>query len=194
MSRQLTTVRQNKIKTFIVMAWNAPVDLKSLVRDYPGFPKEGIIFRDFGPALAEPAALRFIAEEFGRQFDMDEIDVVAGIESRGFILSALLGSAYGKGMVMIRKPGKLPGGTSRRSYQLEYGEGELEIQDGSVPDGARVLVCDDLLATGGTARAAGRLVEDVGGKVAGFAFVIELVGLDGSRAISDYNYRSLIQY
>lgn len=165
-----------------------------MITDHPDFPRKGIIFRDFGPVLRDPQALLFVAREFGRLFDMDKIDVVAGIESRGFVLSALLGARYGKGMVMIRKQGKIPGSTIRRSYQLEYGQGTLEIQEGAVSEGQAVLICDDLLATGGTARAAGELVRAAGGVVAGFAFIIELPGLGGAEAISGYEYRSLVQY
>lgn len=171
------------------------MDLKNTITNYPGFPKEGIVFRDFGPILQNPKMLAFVADEFSKYFDnMNEIDIVAGIESRGFIISTLLGARYNKGMIMIRKPGKLPGNIIKRSYQLEYGHSTLEIQTDSISKGQRVLVCDDLLATGGTAKAAGELVESAGGIVAGYAFIIELSSLNGSDVISKYNHKSLIQY
>jgi len=182
------------IKTFIDTAQTAAVDLKGMISNHPGFPKEGIVFRDFGPILADPQALAHVADEFGKKFDMAGVDILAGIESRGFIIATILGARYDKGMIMIRKPGKLPGSTKKRSYQLEYGHSSLEIQDESISRGQRVLICDDLLATGGTAKAAGQLVEDAGGVVAGFAFVIELAGLGGADAISGYDYGALVRY
>ena len=166
-----------------------------MITDYVGFPKKGIIFRDFGPILREPKALMFMTSEFGKHFDnMKQIDVMAGIESRGFITSTLLGATFNKGVIMIRKPGKLPGNTIKRSYELEYGQSELELQTNIISNGQRVLICDDLLATGGTAEAAGKLVESAGGIVAGYAFIIELTGLSGAKVISEYKYKSLIQY
>lgn len=166
-----------------------------MVTDHQGFPKKDIIFRDFGPVLQDPKALSFVADEFGRLFDnMSQIDVMAGIESRGFIISTLLGARYNKGIIMIRKPGKLPGNVIKRAYQLEYGHSTLEIQTDRITKGQRILICDDLLATGGTAKAAGELVESAGGIVAGYAFMIELAGLNGSDVISKYKQIALIQY
>lgn len=182
------------IKTFIDTAQTAAVNLKGMISNHPDFPKKGVMFRDFGPILADPQALAHVAGEFGKRFDMADVDILAGIESRGFIIATILGARYDKGMIMIRKPGKLPGGTKKRSYQLEYGHSSLEIQDESISRGQRVLICDDLLATGGTAKAAGQLVEDAGGVVAGFAFVIELAGLGGAAAISGYDYGALVRY
>ena len=173
------------------------MNLKEYISDHRGFPKEGIIFRDVGPLLRNPEALRYVADEFGKRFEMDSIDIMAGIESRGFIIATLLGLKYGKGIIMIRKPGKLPGSTASRSYQLEYGHSTLEIQTGIIKSDEkkkRVLVCDDLLATGGTATAAVGLVEDAGGIVAGIAFLIELSGLGGASAVSKYRCESLVQY
>lgn len=182
------------IKTFIVHASMTNMNLKSMISDYPGFPKEGIIFRDFSPILRDPAAMTFAADEFARYFDPGRIDLFAGIESRGFILSSALSSRYNRGMIMIRKAGKLPGSTIKRSYELEYGEGTLEIQTDAVSEGQKVMICDDLLATGGTARAAGELVESAGGVIAGYLFFIELTGLGGAASIMGYKYTSLVQY
>lgn len=166
-----------------------------MVTNHPGFPTKDIVFRDFGPVLQDPKALSFVADEFGRHFDnMSQIDVMAGIESRGFIISTLLGARYNRGTIMIRKPGKLPGNVIKRAYQLEYGHSTLEIQTDRIAKGQRILICDDLLATGGTAKAAGELVESAGGIVAGYAFMIELTGLNGSDAISKYKQTALIQY
>lgn len=183
------------IKTFIVTICAKTVNLKEIITEYPDFPKEGILFRDISPILKNPDAIEFVASEFGRRFDMSQVDMVAGIESRGFIISTLLGSRYGKGTLMIRKPGKLPGDTASMAYQLEYGQSSLEIQrDAITPRGQRILVCDDLLATGGTANAAAKLVEEAGGTVAGLAFAIELSEIKGCNAISEYRYESLVRY
>lgn len=170
------------------------MNLREKISEYPNFPKKGIIFRDYGPMLKDPSALSYIADEFARHFHPKDVDVFAGIESRGFILACLLAVRYGKEMVMIRKEGKLPGRTVKASYKIEYGQDTIEIQRDVIERGRKVLICDDLLATGGTAKAAAKLVEKVGGEVSGFAFIIEMTELNGIRGISKYNCKSLVKY
>ena len=170
------------------------MNLKEKILEFPNFPKKGILFRDFSPILKDPSALSFIADEFSKYFHPNDIDVFAGIESRGFLLACVLASRYNKGIVMIRKEGKLPGKTIKQSYKIEYGQDTIEIQKDLVKKGEKILICDDLLATGGTARASAKLIEKVGGKITGFAFIIELTELNGMRGISQYNCKSLVKY
>ena len=170
------------------------MNLKEKILEFPNFPKKGILFRDFSPILKDPSALSFIADEFSKYFHPNDIDVFAGIESRGFLLACVLASRYNKGLVMIRKEGKLPGKTIKQSYKIEYGQDTIEIQKDLVKKGEKILICDDLLATGGTARASAKLIEKVGGKITGFAFIIELIELNGMRGISQYNCKSLVKY
>ncbi|MGB0855695.1 MAG: adenine phosphoribosyltransferase [Nitrosopumilus sp.] len=170
------------------------MNLKDKIKEYPNFPKKGILFRDFSPILKDPSALSFIADEISKYFHPKNIDLFAGVESRGFILASVLASRYDKGMVMIRKAGKLPGKTTKLSYTIEYGKDSIEIQKDIIKKGQRVLVCDDLLATGGTAKASAKLIEKVGGKVSGFAFIIELTELKGIRGIKEYDCKSLVKY
>jgi adenine phosphoribosyltransferase len=170
------------------------MNLKEKISEYPNFPKKGILFRDFSPILKDPSALTEIADEFSKYFHTKDIDVFAGIESRGFILACILASRYNKGMMMIRKAGKLPGKTVKVSYTIEYGKDTIEIQKDIIEKGQRVLICDDLLATGGTAKASAKLIEKVGGKISGFAFIIELTELNGMKGISNYNCKSLVKY
>ncbi|MDH3313126.1 MAG: adenine phosphoribosyltransferase [Nitrosopumilus sp.] len=170
------------------------MNLKDRIAEYPNFPKKGILFRDFSPILKDPSALSEIADEFSKYFHTKDIDVFAGIESRGFILACILASRYNKGMMMIRKAGKLPGKTVKLAYTIEYGKDTIEIQKDIIEKGQRVLICDDLLATGGTAKASAKLIEKVGGEIAGFAFIIELTELNGMKGISNYNCKSLVKY
>jgi|TARA_B100000029_G_scaffold219876_1_gene217599 adenine phosphoribosyltransferase len=170
------------------------VELKDRISEYPNFPKKGILFRDFSPILKDPSALSFVVEEFSKHFHPKDVDVFVGIESRGFILASILAQKYDKGMVLLRKAGKLPGKTAKTSYTIEYGKAVLEIQKTALNKGERVVICDDLLATGGTAKAAAKLVEKMEGKVTGFAFIIELTELDGVKKISEYKTVSLVQY
>ena len=144
------------------------MNLKDKIAEYPNFPKKGILFRDFSPILKDPSALSFIADEFSKYFHPKKIDLFAGIESRGFILACVLASRHNKGMIMVRKAGKLPGKTTKLSYTIEYGNDAIEIQKDIIKEGQRILICDDLLATGGTAKAAAKLIEKVGGKNIGF--------------------------
>ena len=170
------------------------MNLKNKIADHPNFPKKGILFRDFGPILRDPSALSYIADEFSKYFHPNDIDVFAGIESRGFILASILASRYNKGMVMIRKAGKLPGKTAKLAYTIEYGKDTIEIQKDSIKEGEKVLICDDLLATGGTAKASAKLVEKVGGEITGFAFIIELADLKGIKGLAKYKCKSLVKY
>jgi adenine phosphoribosyltransferase len=170
------------------------MNLKRIIAEYPNFPKKGILFRDFSPILNDPAAMSFVAEEFSKRFHPGDVDVFAGIESRGFITASILAQKYNKGMVMLRKAGKLPGKTVKISYTIEYGKAVLEIQKNVLKKDERVVICDDLLATGGTANAAAKLVEKMGAKVTGFTFIIELTELNGNKKLSNYKTVSLVQY
>jgi len=170
------------------------MNLKEKISEYQDFPKKGILFRDFSPILGDPSAMSFVVEEFSKQFHPKDVDTFVGIESRGFIIASILAQKYGKGMVMLRKEGKLPGKTVKTSYTIEYGKAVLEIQKSALNQGEKVVICDDLLATGGTAKAAAKLVEEVGGKVTGFAFIIELTDLNGIKEINNYKTISLVQY
>ena len=133
------------------------MNLKDKIAEYPNFPKKGILFRDFSPVLKDPSSLSQIADEFAKHFHPKNVDVFAGIESRGFLLATILALRYNKGIVMVRKAGKLPGKTAKLSYTIEYGKDTIEIQKDILEKGQRVIICDDLLATGGTAKAAGKL-------------------------------------
>ena len=170
------------------------MNLKRRIAEYPNFPKKGILFRDFSPILNDPSAMSFVVEEFSKMFHPKDVDVFVGIESRGFITASLLAQKYNKGMVMLRKAGKLPGKTVKISYTIEYGKAVLEIQKNVLKKGDRVVICDDLLATGGTAKAGAKLVEKIGAKVGGFAFIIELTDLNGIKEINNYKTVSLVQY
>ena len=170
------------------------MNLKDFIAEYPDFPKKGILFRDFSPILSDSSALEFVIEEFSKKFHPNDVDVFAGIESRGFILACALALKYNKGMVLLRKAGKLPGKTVKTSYTIEYGKAVMEIQKTAINEGQRVVICDDLLATGGTAKAAAKLVEKIDGVVVGFAFIIELLDLNGRNKIKDYRSESLVEY
>lgn len=170
------------------------MNLRDRIDEYPDFPKKGILFRDISPILRDPSALSYVIDEFSRHFHPNDVDVLAGIESRGFPLACALAIKYNKGMIMIRKQGKLPGQTTKLSYSIEYGKAVMEIQKYAIKKGQRVLICDDLLATGGTAKTAANLIEKIGGKVAGFAFLIELTSLNGIKKISNYKCESLVKY
>ena len=159
------------------------MDLKDKITEYADFPKKGILFRDFSPILKDPSALSFVVDEFSKKFHPNDIDVFVGIESRGFILAYALAQKYNKGMVLLRKAGKLPGKTVTASYTIEYGKAQMEIQKTALEKNERVLICDDLLATGGTAKAAAKLVEKLAAKVIGFAFIIELTEIKGIEKI-----------
>src|SRR4051812_24789843 len=159
--------------------------LRAHLRDIPDFPKPGILFKDITPLLADPRAFHITIDLLAERFIGEHIDTVVGVESRGFIFGGALAARLNASFVPVRKPGKLPYKTDRIAYKLEYGEAELEMHKESIRPGANVLVVDDLLATGGTASAAATLARGQGGKVAGFAFVVELDFLDGRRRLLD---------
>ena len=170
--------------------------VQDLIRNYTDFPKQGILFKDINPVFRDGKSLDLLGNHFYDQFQKVEVDYVAGIEARGFILSTLLGLKFNKGVIMIRKAGKLPGTTIKQSYGIEYGTAVMELQSDSIRKDDRILIADDLLATGGTALAAASLVEELGGKVAGFAFIIELSSLDGGKLLRERGYRvhSMVVY
>lgn len=172
------------------------LDLTKIIKTYPDFPKRGVLFRDINPVFGDRTAMDYISEEFCRRIPVSNIDCIVGIESRGFVIATVLALATGKGLVLVRKAGKLPGQTLRQSYEIEYGNSTMEIQKDSIRKGQRVLIADDLVATGGTAIAAERLVTQLGGKVIGFAFVIELASVGGSSKIRQLGYEvhSLVVY
>jgi adenine phosphoribosyltransferase len=170
------------------------VNLQNIIAEYQDFPKKGILFRDISPILKNPAALSHVVDEFAKKFHANDVDLFAGIESRGFPIACALSLRYNKGMIMIRKQGKLPGATVKRSYSIEYGKATMEVQKNSISKDQRVLICDDLLATGGTAKAAAELVERLDGRVAGFAFIVELTELNGIKKIEKYRSESLVKY
>jgi len=167
--------------------------LKAVIRDVPDFPKPGIVFKDITTLLKNPKAFRRALDLFTLLCGDHLADKVLAIESRGFIVGAPLADRLGLGFVPLRKPGKLPGKTLRHTYSLEYGEDCLEIHDDAVMPGERVLIVDDVIATGGTARAAGELVGKLGGIVAAYAFLVELSFLDG-RSRLEGDVLSLIRY
>jgi adenine phosphoribosyltransferase len=171
-------------------------DLRDIVADYPDFPKPGILFRDINPVFKRNDALNHIAGEFHRTFGKAKVDAVAGIESRGFVIATALALKFGKGVVMVRKAGKLPGKTLKKSYDIEYGSAIMELQETAIKKGESILIADDLIATGGTAVAAAQLIEEIGGKVAGFAFIIELSDLHGADRLRKMGYKvqSLVTY
>lgn len=168
--------------------------LSDYIRSIPDFPKPGILFRDITPLLTAPAAFRRAVVDMANPFRTAKIDVVAAAEARGFIFAAPVALELNASLVPIRKPGKLPFETQSMTYDLEYGSDTLEIHADAIPAGSKVLVVDDLLATGGTVEACCRLVEKVGGVVAGCAFLIELADLKGRQRIGRYDTVSLIQY
>ncbi len=168
--------------------------LKSLIRDVPDFPKKGIMFKDITPILKHPEALQFAIDEMADFLKDSHPDQIVGIESRGFIFSPILAYKLKAGFVPVRKPGKLPAETLRMAYQLEYGENELEIHRDAILPGMKVAVVDDLLATGGTAQAAIRLVENLGGEVVAVVFLVELGFLKGREKLTGYNVFSILKY
>ncbi len=169
-------------------------DLSSKIRDIPDFPKPGIVFKDIMPLLADPESLRATVGQLAAFAEPRKPDLVMGAEARGFILGGALACKLGCGFVAARKPGKLPWQTVSAKYELEYGFDALELHADAIAEGARVLIHDDLLATGGTAKAKVDLVEQLGGEVVGLAFVIELAFLNGRDRLTGYEIFSLIRY
>jgi len=169
-------------------------DLKKLIREVPDFPKKGILFYDITTVLKDKSGFRKIIDALTEQIRPLKPDVVLGIEARGFIFAPALAYNLGAGFVPVRKPNKLPAETERISYELEYGMDTLEMHKDAVKPGSRVVIADDLLATGGTALASVRLVEKLGGTVAAVSFVIELEGLKGRDRLKGYEVVSLLKY
>ncbi len=170
------------------------MELKSLIRDVPNFPKQGIIFKDITTLLKNPAGLNNAVEKLLNFLQNKQITKVVGIESRGFILGGIVAQKLGAGFVPIRKPGKLPAECISESYSLEYGTDKIEIHKDAIMKGDKVLLHDDLLATGGTMEAACKLVERLGGDVVQISFLVELSFLNGREKLKNYDVRSIIQY
>jgi len=170
------------------------INLEKTIRDIPDFPKKGIIFKDITPLLQNPKAFRESVDKIWEKFKDENIDVVVSIESRGFIFGTAIAYKLGAGFVPVRKKGKLPFKTYQVTYELEYGTDTLEIHSDAVKEGQRVLIVDDLLATGGTAKAGAELIEKLKGKVVGMAFLIELTFLKGREKIKAFPVHALIKY
>jgi adenine phosphoribosyltransferase len=169
-------------------------DLKKLIREIPDYPKPGILFYDLTTLLKDPRGFHLVVDQLCDHYQGDRVDLVAGVEARGFIFAPALAYRLGAGFVPIRKPKKLPWKTASVTYQLEYGTDQLEIHADAVGKGQRVLLCDDLLATGGTAAAATNLVRQLGGEVAGAAFAVELSFLKGRAKLPGIEVFSLLSY
>lgn len=168
--------------------------LKEHIRDIPDFPQPGVVFKDITPLLADKKAFTYTIDAIAYQFDRDDIDKVLGIEARGFIVAAPLAYRFTAGLIPVRKKGKLPWDVESEAYTLEYGGETLEIHRDAIGPGERILVVDDVLATGGTAEATAHLTERCGGKVAGIATILELSFLGGRERLADYECFSLVTY
>jgi adenine phosphoribosyltransferase len=170
------------------------MDLTRYIRDIPDFPKPGIVFKDITPLLAEPRAFQYAIDQLLEQYRNENLDVVAAAEARGFLFAAPVALRLSKPLVPLRKPGKLPHRTHSLRYELEYGSAELQVHIDAVAPGARVLLIDDLLATGGTMEASCQLIDKAGGKVVGCAFLVELAFLGGRDKLRPHEVFSLIRY
>ncbi len=168
--------------------------IQALVRTVPDFPKEGILFRDITPVLRDPEALRSVIDHMLEYCKDQQIDAVVGIESRGFMFAVPLALALGAGFVPVRKLGKLPAEVVQAEYSLEYGTNTVEMHRDAIQPGERIIIVDDLIATGGTAAAAIDLVEQLGGEVAGLLFFVELAALKGRESLQGYEVESLVTY
>jgi adenine phosphoribosyltransferase len=171
-----------------------PAVLRAHVRDIPDWPQPGIVFKDITPLLAAPEAFAATVDALAEPYAGQKIDKVLGIEARGFVFAAPVAYEHKAGFVPVRKAGKLPWEIEREEYELEYGTDLLEIHRDAVLPGERVLIVDDVIATGGTAAATARLVERLGGKVVGLAFVLELAFLDGRKKVDTYDVHALVTY
>ncbi len=170
------------------------MDLKEYIRDVPDFPEPGILFKDITPLLGDVKAFDYTISKLAEHYRDADFDAIVPIESRGFLFGAPLAHALGKSIVPVRKPGKLPSATHSTAYSLEYGSNTMEIHVDGVGKGQKVLIIDDLLATGGTLAATARLVEMAGGVVSDIGVIIELTFLDGRKNLAEYNVYSMIQY
>ncbi len=179
----------HKLKLIMILE-----ELRSAIRDIPDYPKPGIVFKDITTLLKDRKAFRSMGERFVEEFKEHDIDVVAGIEARGFLFAPLLAFHLDAGVVPLRKPNKLPSETVKVEYELEYGTDVLEVHQDAIEGGEKVLIIDDLLATGGSANAACKLVEQLGGDIVSLAFLVELSFLKGRDRLDGYEIFSLIQY
>jgi adenine phosphoribosyltransferase len=170
------------------------IDLKSKIRDIPDFPKKGILFKDITTLLSDPASFRQAVDRVADNYKDTHIDLVVGIEARGFVIGAALAYRLGAGIILVRKPGKLPYKTHKTIYELEYGTDSLEVHQDSIQPGQKVLIADDLLATGGTMNAVFNLVEGMKGDIVGSAFLVELTFLNGRDRLARYPVFSLIKF
>ncbi len=170
------------------------MDLRSMIREIPDFPKPGISFKDITTLLKDGKALQYVTAALAEPFKEKDIDLVVAVEARGFAIGAPVACNLGAGFILVRKPGKLPGKTLSYEYELEYGTDTLEIHEDAIQPGQRVLIVDDVLATGGTVSAAANMVEQLGGKIEGLAFLIELVELKGRERLAKYDLVSLVKY
>jgi adenine phosphoribosyltransferase len=168
--------------------------LKKLIREVPDFPKKGILFYDITTLLKDKTGFAQLIDLFSEHYIGKQIDLILGMEARGFIFGPALAYRLNAGFVPVRKPGKLPAATVKCEYELEYGSNCLEVHRDAIEEGQRVLIVDDLLATGGTAEATARLVKSLGGEIAGLAFVVELDFLNGREKLKPYNVFSLLHY
>ncbi|MAT81459.1 MAG: adenine phosphoribosyltransferase [Phycisphaerae bacterium] len=168
--------------------------LRNLVRDIPDYPSPGIVFRDITPLLRDPAGLSLAVELMVNPFRDANIDLVVGAESRGFIFGTALARALNAGFIPIRKKGKLPGDTVSQDYELEYGHDTLEIHTDAIQPGQRVLMVDDLIATGGTLEAGVKMIEQLGGELVGITVLIELRGLDGAKRVEPHQVHAVLRY
>jgi adenine phosphoribosyltransferase len=168
--------------------------VRAAIRDVPDFPKPGIVFKDITPILSEPRLFRQVIDAFAERWRGERITKVVGIESRGFVFAAPLAYVLGAGMTIVRKPGKLPWRTIREAYALEYGEAVLELHEDAFAPGERVLVVDDVLATGGTAEAAGKLVERQGATLVSYSFMVDLSFLGGSGRLGREKVHALLKF
>ena len=169
-------------------------DIKKLIREVPDYPKPGILFYDLTTVLKDKQGFHSLVDQLCGHYDGRKIDKIAGIEARGFIFAPALAYRLGAGFVPVRKPKKLPAKTRAVSYALAYGTDSLELHEDAITPGDRVIICDDLLATGGTAAAAAKLIQELGGKVEGLAFAVELTFLNGRKKLPNFDVFSLIQY
>jgi adenine phosphoribosyltransferase len=169
-------------------------DLKSYIREVPDWPKPGILFYDITTLLKDPLALRMTVDRFVWLYAREQVDKVVGMESRGFMFGPIVAYDLNAGFVPVRKPGKLPHQTIEQSYELEYGTDRLQAHADSIEPGERVLIVDDLVATGGTASATAKLIEQLGGRVVGMGFIIELTFLEPRKRLAGYRMESLIRY
>ena len=170
------------------------MDLKPFIRDIPDFPKKGIVLKDITPLLLDPAAIKEAVDQIADHYKDRGIQLVAGIESRGFLFSTAVALKLGAGVIPVRKKGKLPYKTISLSYDLEYGSDTVEVHEDAAPNGEKILLIDDLIATGGTAAASAQLLEKAGGKIESICFLVELEFLKGREKLAGYDIHSLLTY